>query len=684
MENSRIREKKYVFLILLILLDSVFGDTPVIYGELNGNITLRPGVTGTIKDILWKHNGDKAAEYNRPDPVQSFRDFQQRVILNTNTGHLTIANLNYNDNGEYKAESQLDEIQQLQYYIVNLTVIEPITMPTVRCTKNETTARLLCSAEGPDLQYRWEGGSISKLTWSPEPTELVIMEEDDPDGVYNCVVRSKASSRSSEAYKAAECFAGSSVSPGIIIASILVPVVLLVIAICFIYRRHKQGTNRKYQEVDQQNIDIESIGNTNIQDPKSSGIYTPKTSCKTEEGTNTETGERKAISGSNMNEMGLKDKEKQTHETERASNQEGKGNVKYKNPCEAKDDKKPNQTDEEKEDLQQNGTTRRDVKQEEKNPLVVNKVKNEVKKINLQVEHKDQKEEEKKIESQKENKDRKEETKTDPPAEDKDQKEEEKKIDSPAEGKDQKEEEKKIDPPAEDEDQKEEEKKIDPPAEGKDQKEEEKKIEPQKENKDRKVEKKTDPPAEDKDQKEEEKKIDPPAEGKDQKEEEKKIEPQKENKDRKLEKKTDPPAEDKNQNEKEKIEPQNEGKDQKEEEKRMHPQVENKDQKEKEKIEPQNEGKDQKEEEKRMHPQVENKDQKEEEKKIEPQNEDKDQKEKKIDPREENKDQKEEEKKMDPQEENKDQKEEEKKTDPQVGNNDQKGEEKQGEIYKDS
>uniref|UniRef100_A0A3B3SJD3 Immunoglobulin V-set domain-containing protein n=1 Tax=Paramormyrops kingsleyae TaxID=1676925 RepID=A0A3B3SJD3_9TELE len=123
MENSRIREKKYVFLILLILLDSVFGDTPVIYGELNGNITLRPGVTGTIKDILWKHNGDKAAEYNRPDPVQSFRDFQQRVILNTNTGHLTIANLNYNDNGEYKAESQLDEIQQLQYYIVNLTVI---------------------------------------------------------------------------------------------------------------------------------------------------------------------------------------------------------------------------------------------------------------------------------------------------------------------------------------------------------------------------------------------------------------------------------------------------------------------------------------------------------------------------------------------------------------------------------
>nr|XP_023690147.1 DNA ligase 1-like isoform X1 [Paramormyrops kingsleyae] len=598
MENSRIREKKYVFLILLILLDSVFGDTPVIYGELNGNITLRPGVTGTIKDILWKHNGDKAAEYNRPDPVQSFRDFQQRVILNTNTGHLTIANLNYNDNGEYKAESQLDEIQQLQYYIVNLTVIEPITMPTVRCTKNETTARLLCSAEGPDLQYRWEGGSISKLTWSPEPTELVIMEEDDPDGVYNCVVRSKASSRSSEAYKAAECFAGSSVSPGIIIASILVPVVLLVIAICFIYRRHKQGTNRKYQEVDQQKTDIESIGNTNIQDPKSSGIYTPKTSCKTEEGTNTETGERKAISGSNMNEMGLKDKEKQTHETERASNQEGKGNVKYKNPCEAKDDKKPNQTDEEKEDLQQNGTTRRDVKQEEKNPLVVNKVKNEVKKINLQVEHKDQKEEEKKI---------------DPPAEGKDQKEEEKKIDPPAEGKDQKEEEKKIDPPAEDEDQKEEEKKIDP----------------QKENKDRKLEKKTDPPAEDKNQNEKEK-IEPQNEGKDQKEEEKRMHPQVENKDQK---------------EKEKIEPQNEGKDQKEEEKRMHPQVENKDQKEEEKkIEPQNEDKDQKE--KKIDPREENKDQKEEEKKM--------------DPQEENKDQKEEEKKTDPQVGNNDQKGEEK------------------------
>nr|XP_023690156.1 DNA ligase 1-like isoform X2 [Paramormyrops kingsleyae] len=583
MENSRIREKKYVFLILLILLDSVFGDTPVIYGELNGNITLRPGVTGTIKDILWKHNGDKAAEYNRPDPVQSFRDFQQRVILNTNTGHLTIANLNYNDNGEYKAESQLDEIQQLQYYIVNLTVIEPITMPTVRCTKNETTARLLCSAEGPDLQYRWEGGSISKLTWSPEPTELVIMEEDDPDGVYNCVVRSKASSRSSEAYKAAECFAGSSVSPGIIIASILVPVVLLVIAICFIYRRHKQGTNRKYQEVDQQKTDIESIGNTNIQDPKSSGIYTPKTSCKTEEGTNTETGERKAISGSNMNEMGLKDKEKQTHETERASNQEGKGNVKYKNPCEAKDDKKPNQTDEEKEDLQQNGTTRRDVKQEEKNPLVVNKVKNEVKKINLQVEHKDQKEEEKKI---------------DPPAEGKDQKEEEKKIDPPAEGKDQKEEEKKIDPPAEDEDQKEEEKKIDPPAEDKNQNEKEK--------------------------------IEPQNEGKDQKEEEKRMHPQVENKDQK---------------EKEKIEPQNEGKDQKEEEKRMHPQVENKDQKEEEKkIEPQNEDKDQKE--KKIDPREENKDQKEEEKKMDPQEENKDQKEeeKKTDPQVGNNDQKGEEK----------------------------------------
>ncbi|XP_048861639.1 lymphocyte function-associated antigen 3 [Brienomyrus brachyistius] len=505
MENSRIVifEKYYVFLIFLILLDSIFGDTAVqrIYGELNGNITLRPGVTGTIKEILWKHNGDKAAEFTRPDPVQSYRNFQYRVILNINTGHLTITKLNYEDNGQYMAESQLDEKQQLQYYTVNLIVIEPITLPIVQCRKNETAAKLLCSAKGPNLQYSWRGGSISTPTWSPEPTELVIKKEDDPDSIYTCLVKSEASSRSSEAYKVAECSVGSSLSRSIAFSIVGVAVVVAIGAIVAVikYCQRRQGTN--YHEV-QQNPDIESNRNKNDQDPSSSGNYPPNTGRETEERTNAGTGARKALPGSKMNEMVLTDRKKQMHETERAANQEGKGNVKYESPSEVKDDKKPNKTDEEKEDLLQKGTTQGDVKQEEKkmDAIVLNKDKNGVKKTDSQEEGKDQREEEN-IEPQDEDEAQKvEEKKTDPQKENKDHKEE--KTDPQKENKDRKEE--KTYSQAKDKDQKEEEKKNDPQEEDKAQKEEEKKPDPQNENKDCKEEK-TDSQAKDKDQKGEEK-----------------------------------------------------------------------------------------------------------------------------------------------------------------------------------
>lgn len=73
------------------------------YGESGQEITLKPNIRGKPQEILWKHNGNMIVEYDESQMME-FGSFKGRVVLDFETGQLTIRNLNIYDSGQYQSE----------------------------------------------------------------------------------------------------------------------------------------------------------------------------------------------------------------------------------------------------------------------------------------------------------------------------------------------------------------------------------------------------------------------------------------------------------------------------------------------------------------------------------------------------------------------------------------------------
>lgn len=68
------------------------------------NVIINPGIRGgVLQEILWKHGGNKAVEWNTVR-IQEFRDFKEKTSLNTTTGEITIRQLTQQLSGVYEAE----------------------------------------------------------------------------------------------------------------------------------------------------------------------------------------------------------------------------------------------------------------------------------------------------------------------------------------------------------------------------------------------------------------------------------------------------------------------------------------------------------------------------------------------------------------------------------------------------
>ncbi|KPP56925.1 hypothetical protein Z043_125410 [Scleropages formosus] len=91
------------------------------YSRRNGEVTLTPAVNGTFEEILWKWNGDKAVEFAPDEGLTEYWKFKGRTTLNTQTGELTIRNLQKTDSGRYKAEVLVGGT--LQYSVFDVTVL---------------------------------------------------------------------------------------------------------------------------------------------------------------------------------------------------------------------------------------------------------------------------------------------------------------------------------------------------------------------------------------------------------------------------------------------------------------------------------------------------------------------------------------------------------------------------------
>uniref|UniRef100_A0A671XA93 Immunoglobulin V-set domain-containing protein n=1 Tax=Sparus aurata TaxID=8175 RepID=A0A671XA93_SPAAU len=75
------------------------------YFEVGGTLDLRPTVTETITDILWKYNENLLAEWVKDEAELLYFDkYQGRTTLNTATGQLVINNMDKDDVGMYTVE----------------------------------------------------------------------------------------------------------------------------------------------------------------------------------------------------------------------------------------------------------------------------------------------------------------------------------------------------------------------------------------------------------------------------------------------------------------------------------------------------------------------------------------------------------------------------------------------------
>lgn len=65
---------------------------------------MNPGIAKRPDEILWKHNGNKVVEFNgREQHVYSL--YENRITLDWHTAELDIADIRFEDSGEYELEA---------------------------------------------------------------------------------------------------------------------------------------------------------------------------------------------------------------------------------------------------------------------------------------------------------------------------------------------------------------------------------------------------------------------------------------------------------------------------------------------------------------------------------------------------------------------------------------------------
>uniref|UniRef100_A0A671W3N5 Immunoglobulin V-set domain-containing protein n=1 Tax=Sparus aurata TaxID=8175 RepID=A0A671W3N5_SPAAU len=108
------------------------------YFEVGGNLTLRPTVTETITNILWRYNGNLLAEWVKNEVDLLYYDkYKGRTTLNTATGQLEINNMEKHDVGMYTVEINY-KVHSQSYEVRWITRVTTTKYSTVTSGQTET------------------------------------------------------------------------------------------------------------------------------------------------------------------------------------------------------------------------------------------------------------------------------------------------------------------------------------------------------------------------------------------------------------------------------------------------------------------------------------------------------------------------------------------------------------------
>uniref|UniRef100_A0A3P9HS10 Ig-like domain-containing protein n=1 Tax=Oryzias latipes TaxID=8090 RepID=A0A3P9HS10_ORYLA len=166
-----------------------------------------------------------------------FNPFIDRITLDWHTAELTIANLKYEDSGDYDVEVFANK--KLHPASFQLEVIDPVPKPSISCKINAgSNATLTCSAEvkGPytKLEFSWTppGNEMSS-------SKLKIKLGDKQDSqVYECKVKTQLSEEVSS-FTAKDCYTEETSAGRIagIVVGLLIPILLVIVVVFCLYTK---------------------------------------------------------------------------------------------------------------------------------------------------------------------------------------------------------------------------------------------------------------------------------------------------------------------------------------------------------------------------------------------------------------------------------------------------------------
>lgn len=174
----------YFYICFIVNLSLVAGQS--VHYVLKGREAILPTTIKHPDDILWKHNGDKVIAFDSKEE-QVFRQYQGRAALAWDTAELTIADVRYEDSGEYELEALVGDRTHRSQFM--LKVLDEVAKPTISCEINDESsnktsgsrATLLCSSDSQtpeSLTFHWNGdgkvhtGQRLTIALGNEPNEL--------------------------------------------------------------------------------------------------------------------------------------------------------------------------------------------------------------------------------------------------------------------------------------------------------------------------------------------------------------------------------------------------------------------------------------------------------------------------------------------------------------------------------
>uniref|UniRef100_A0A8C7A545 Lymphocyte function-associated antigen 3 n=1 Tax=Neovison vison TaxID=452646 RepID=A0A8C7A545_NEOVI len=212
---------------LALQFDSISCHFPM-FGTVNQSVTFPVSSSAPFTEIMWTKNRDKVLEWEAGSSVRVFPPFVGRVHLDTTSGSLTIFNLTYSDEADYK----LDSLSSGDI-LFTLKVIDPLPSPTLNCTLAAEDITVNCRIPESynfiqHLNYSWNCFPALCKNGS-NMSEVVIKRNNDLSQEIRCTVNSPLSKQTSLLVLATCVPAENSRSRFAIIPAVVIPLVAGVI-----------------------------------------------------------------------------------------------------------------------------------------------------------------------------------------------------------------------------------------------------------------------------------------------------------------------------------------------------------------------------------------------------------------------------------------------------------------------